>query len=254
MKILNEELKEKVALKMTNMFIHQAEIGMRNCTGKHSHPIFNITISLITLTITLLLAKFMGKFFDSKMDIFSVELKEKFAKYLAFGVLFCVFAYYCNVFLIGTEEFESIATMINIIILVIQIGFFVITIYTFTKAIQNEAIILHKQELFDSLQIYTNHIESMYTEIRAFRHDYANIIATIYGYIQLDDMKGLEKYFSEQISPMTQNISAFSSCIDKLKFIQNPELKGILSIKLIYALELKYDVSIDISEKVNVIW
>ena len=219
----------------------------------YNHPIFNITIGLITLPITLLLAKFIGKFFDSKMDIFSVELKEKFAKYLTFGVLFSIFAYYCNVFLIGKEEFESITTMINIVILVIQIGFFIVTVYTFTKAIQNAILIVHKQELFNSLQIYTNHIESMYTEIRAFRHDHANIIATIYGYIQLDDMKGLEKYFSDQISPMTQNMLAFNSCIDKLKFVQNPQLKGILSIKLIYALELKYDVSIDISEKVNVI-
>ena len=219
----------------------------------YNQPIFNITITSITLPITLLLAKFIGKFFDSRMDIFSVELKEKFAKYLTFGALFSIFAYYCNVFLIGKEEFESITAMINIIILVIQLGFFVITVYTFTKAIQNETVIAHKQELFNSLQIYTNHIEGMYTEIRAFRHDHTNIIATIYGYIQIDDMKGLEKYFSDQISPMTQNMLAFNSCIDKLKFVQNPELKGILSLKLIYALELKYDVSIDISEKVNLI-
>ena len=34
MKILNKGLKEKVALKMANMFIHQAEIGTRACVSR----------------------------------------------------------------------------------------------------------------------------------------------------------------------------------------------------------------------------
>ncbi|WP_173472094.1 sensor histidine kinase [Eubacterium ruminantium] len=106
------------------------------------------------------------------------------------------------------------------------------------------------QEHKDILE-YTSHIENMYEELRGFRHDYVNILASLSGYIEKNDMKGLEKYFNETIMPTNEKMNSNKYRLQKLSKIENPAIKGLVSNKLIYAMSTGIDVFIDIMDEIK---
>ncbi len=52
-----------------------------------------------------------------------------------------------------------------------------------------------RQDSYNRLQEYTNQIENMYSSLRSFKHDYSNIMLSMSGYIEANDMEGLKNYF-----------------------------------------------------------
>ena len=54
----------------------------------------------------------------------------------------------------------------------------------------------NKKQEIENLKSYNKYITSLYDGIRGFKHDFDNIINTIDGYLALDDIDGLKKYFS----------------------------------------------------------
>jgi len=90
--------------------------------------------------------------------------------------------------------------------------------------------------------------------MRSFKHDYANIISSMIGYIDEDDMAGLKKHFYDNILPLSHEIGKNDSKIALLKNMKILEVKGLLSSKLIRAQEMGIEVLIDIKdpiEKIN---
>lgn len=49
-----------------------------------------------------------------------------------------------------------------------------------------------RQDAYNRLQEYTNQVENMYSSLRSFKHDYNNIMLSISGYIESEDMDGLK--------------------------------------------------------------
>lgn len=98
---------------------------------------------------------------------------------------------------------------------------------------------------------YTKNVESMYDELRIFRHDYINILATLSGYMEKEDMTSMKRYFEENILPTTEKINQGSFHLQKLSKIEHPAIKGLISSKLIYAHSKGIDVFVDIVDMVN---
>lgn len=55
-----------------------------------------------------------------------------------------------------------------------------------------------RQDSYNKLQEYTNQIENMYSSLRSFKHDYSNIMLSMSGYIETNDMEGLREYFEKK--------------------------------------------------------
>lgn len=49
-----------------------------------------------------------------------------------------------------------------------------------------------RKDAYNRLQEYTNQVENMYSSLRSFKHDYNNIMLSISGYIESEDMDGLK--------------------------------------------------------------
>jgi two-component system sensor histidine kinase AgrC len=64
--------------------------------------------------------------------------------------------------------------------------------------------------------------------LRTFKHDYNNTLATLYGYVQLNDTKSLKRMFKEILEESKQ-----ISSLDKLNpnLIKDPNIFGILIAK-----------------------
>ena len=115
------------------------------------------------------------------------------------------------------------------------------------EQIQTEA----KQKALQDLQNYTHNLEAMYNSLRSFKHDYVNILLSMSGYMENSDMEGLKNYFEREIFPTKRLIDQGDFRLNQLGNIGVPEIKGLLSAKMIFAHESGIDVTIDIPDRVE---
>lgn len=142
------------------------------------------------------------------------------------------------------ETAEGLLAIFYIVIMFVIIG---ILAYIFAK--ENK---IEKQRIqYDNLEEYTAKLEVLYTDMRKFRHDYTNILSSMYSFIEENDMYGLKKYFNEKIQPLNQKMNSNNYKLGVLKNVHLPEVKGLLSSKIIKAQELGLDTFIDISEPID---
>lgn len=108
-----------------------------------------------------------------------------------------------------------------------------------------------KQNALQDLQYYTRNLETMYNSLRSFKHDYINILLSMYGYIKNGDMDELQQFFETRIFPTKNLIDQGDYRLNQLGNIGVLEIKSLLSAKIIYAHETGIDVIIDIPDRVD---
>lgn len=103
-----------------------------------------------------------------------------------------------------------------------------------------------KIEEYKNLQEYTTKLEDLYQQMRSFKHDYINILATLDCYIEQRDFDSLDEYFHNKILPTGKQFSKDTASLGRLANIQILELKSILYQKLMRASSLHLQLNIDI--------
>jgi len=121
-----------------------------------------------------------------------------------------------------------IITILNFILL---IAFFIISIYTFTRVVK---LANTRQELA-SAEEYNKSLQNLYDEVKGFKHDFDNIVSTLDGYIETNDMNGLKQYFYgvKKDCKLTNSISLLNP-----SNINNPGLYSLLNNKYFKAINL----------------
>ena len=108
-----------------------------------------------------------------------------------------------------------------------------------------------KQKSLQDLQDYTRNLEVMYNSLRSFKHDYVNILLSLSGYIENDNMDELKNFFENKIFPTKNLIDQGDYKLNQLSNIGVLEIKSLLSAKMIYAHESGIDVTIDIPDRID---
>lgn len=144
-------------------------------------------------------------------------------------------------------QYPSYIVVINAILFTC---FFLLTVsisFVIIYYIKKDYASRQKLKEYEQLQNYIYELESLYSEMRIYRHDNINLLSSIYGYIDENDMPGLKSYFQNKILNEI-NKPAFSHIeIGKLSEIKILEIKGLLYAKLLHAFSkhLTITVSID---------
>lgn len=204
----------------------------------------------ITILVTLL-AFLLEKAMRQIAYLFSSKIGREMICLVGGNILLCAVAFLINGWVTRQNEFTSTVATTNFIIftmymiLALAISLIVFKVHHEREKMENE-----KQQ-FESLQEYTSQIESMYTNLRSFKHDYVNILATLSGYLEAKDYDGMERYFNENILPESHKMTKDNYRLNQLSNIKEKALKGLLSSKLIYAHEIGIDVYIDIMEEIE---
>lgn len=81
-------------------------------------------------------------------------------------------------------------TFFNFVSLLIYFG---LSFFSLAKIM---SLAVTKQKL-ESAEEYNKTLHILHDSVRGFKHDFDNIVTTIGGYIKTNDMKGLEKYYSQ---------------------------------------------------------
>lgn len=212
---------------------------------------YGIVFISIELIIIFLVSYLLGKLVR-KLKLIDILLSYKFWILMIIPIVLILIRMYIGAveyygYTVNNERIENINVFLffilfTLIILIIYIGF---------RGVTKEAELKSKNINFEILQNYTTKIENMYSDMRSFKHDYANIILSMVGYMDEEDMSGLKKYFYENILPLSNETGKNDSEIGRLRQIKIPEIKGLLSSKLIRAQEMGIEVFIDVKEPVN---
>ena len=92
-----------------------------------------------------------------------------------------------------------------------------------------------KDRQLQELATYSQHVEMLYGEIRAFRHDYLNILTSLKLSIEHEDLNAIREVYENVLRESGQQFYNSKFDIAKLSHIENPAVKSVLSAKLLEA-------------------
>ena len=131
--------------------------------------------------------------------------------------------------------------------------FFVMLLYlnAISKEKLEKEIIDQKDTQLNELSIYSHHVESLYEEIRSFRHDYINILTSLKIGIDNQDIEAIKTVYNGVLRDSANQFYDSKFDIAKLSNIKNDAIKSILSAKLLEAQNRGISISVEIEEPVS---
>lgn len=212
--------------------------------------LMHISLFFIALIFSSFVAYILKKF---KFNLKDINVRNKFSVLIFSNIALTALIFYINAMIIKFVHVDNLIILIDSILFLSYFFLTIIMVYIVIIHFKNDLEYENKKIQFESLKEYTLNLESMYNDMRKFKHDYINILSSMAGYFEYKDFEKLEKFFNKKILKLSENISNENYKLDKLQNIKIVELKGILSSKVIRAQELGIDLFIDIMEPIQFI-
>ena len=200
----------------------------------------NIPIYRMVITLTIYFTEFIFciliknlKINFSKIQILNKKIKitltltSILAVALIIGQLYILFFY--------SYTMPLFISLLNILGL---ITYFFLNLYTTFTVSKLETTSTNLEEA----QLYNKTLEILQDNTRAFRHDFANILQGMVGYIDNNDMAGLKKYYLQLVDDIqhSNNLTTLSP-----KVVNNPAIYNVLATKYHKADSLGIKINLD---------
>lgn len=91
------------------------------------------------------------------------------------------------------------------IMFVIDTIFIVLTFILSMKHIMNISIVEKRNEEIEELELYNQNLNELYDNVRAFRHDFGNIVQAMGGYINAEDTTALKVMYKDLLNECQEN-------------------------------------------------
>lgn len=212
---------------------------------------FNIGVALLEFFICIMISKGIGYLLNKKIKLTNINLKGRYGVLIVLSLLLTLIIFYTNIYLGSKAGFNEDVLRANGILFLTYFILLGVILFVLIRSLTKELEFRNKQKEFENLKQYTESLEKLYSDMRVFRHDYINIISSMIGYIDNRDMDGLERHFYENIIPVSKSMQKNDFKIGAIKNIHIPEIKGIVSSKLIRAQELGLDVHVEVVENID---
>ncbi|NQO47107.1 GHKL domain-containing protein [Streptococcus suis] len=119
------------------------------------------------------------------------------------------------------------------------------------KEKQDKEIQELKDKQLADLGRYSRHVESLYKEIRSFRHDYTNILISLNEAIKEEDIVAIRSIYQEVIADSDRKFYDGKYDIARLSNIQNPAVKSLLSSKMLEAQKKGIAISVEVDAEIE---
>lgn len=206
-----------------------------------SIPLYRISfVSLIYLSI-FLLYKLCKKFNFNISILDNIDSKNK--RILIFNSLLGLLSIGTQ-FYLGVFYYDNLPLFIVILSIITLIAYFIISIYSLTRTMKLEITTRDLEET----KLYNQSLIILHDSVRGFKHDFHNILQAIGGYIDKNDMEGLNKYYSQLVTDC-QRVNNLTSLNPET--INNPAIYGILASKYLKADELGIQINLEVFLNLN---
>lgn len=91
------------------------------------------------------------------------------------------------------------------IMFVIDTTFIILTFILSMKHIMNISIVEKRNEEIEELELYNQNLNELYDNVRAFRHDFGNIVQAMGGYINAEDTTALKVMYKDLLNECQEN-------------------------------------------------
>ena len=184
-------------------------------------PIYTITYSL-TLYIFDFIIICILKYTNFKITLFNdINLKNK--KIITLNFIFAIITLTIQGFIEG-YYIDNIPIFITFLSFLSLISYLGISIFSLTKTIN----LSETTKKLQTAEEYNKTLKILHDNVRGFKHDFANIVTTIGGYVKTNDMEGLRKYYL-QLEGDCQKVS--NLYILNPEIINNPGIYNLLTTK-----------------------
>ncbi|MCY7009597.1 MULTISPECIES: sensor histidine kinase [Streptococcus] len=212
---------------------------------------YDILIELLVFPLHLLIVKSLRLDFSEIKEGF----KRYYFKYLLLLINISMFVYMLLVSILviyrdKLADADNWRGHINNFYIVL---FFVMLLYlnAISKEKLEKEIIDQKDTQLNELSIYSHQVESLYEEIRSFRHDYINILTSLKLGIDNQDIEAIKTVYNGVLRDSGTQFYDSKFDIAKLSNIKNDAIKSILSAKLLEAQNRGISISVEIEEPVS---
>ena len=179
-----------------------------------------ISTSLIYFSIYILYK--LSKHYNCNITILD-SLNSKNKKIIIANLIFALIIIFMQMYLIGyyNDRLPSFIILINILFLG---AYLFLSIYSMVKTMKLEKT----TEDLEKEKLYNKTLQILHDNMRAFKHDFSNIIAGIGGYVETNDLNGLKKYYHQLLQDCNQvnNLSSLNP-----NTINNPAVYAVLANK-----------------------
>ncbi len=161
-----------------------------------------------------------------------------------------VIVLYLNIF-IPKNDHEIELIKFN---LFIQLCYFLLIVILFSLllySLKKENKLKRKAIEQEQFSQYMKALEQVNKDMQRFRHDYNNILLTMRGYINSDDLAGLKIYFENYIVKTEQETLQKNYLLSQLENIKLIELKGLLATKVLFADDIGIPINIEIPDSIK---
>lgn len=140
---------------------------------------------------------------------------------------------------------DLVPILITLLSFVVLIAYFCLNLYSLNRITK---LTVTTREL-RTAEEYNKSITVLYDDVKGFKHDFNNIVSSIGGYIDTNDMEGLKEYFIplREDCQRTNNIAMLNPNI-----INNPAIYSLLSSKYHKAdglgIKINFEFFVDLNE------
>lgn len=140
-------------------------------------------------------------------------------------------------------------TIINMLVLIIYLLITIIVFYMNKNLIIEKMKYEQKNNEYEQLKFYTQLIEQLLDDFRKFKHDFSNVMISLGGYLDNNDIDGFRNYYNEIIKEYDKLNKLKDT--HNLKYIKNPALKSLLAAKFYHAIQLGVNFKINIFQNIK---
>ncbi|HEM5490023.1 TPA: GHKL domain-containing protein [Streptococcus suis] len=224
----------------------------------NSSPLFNILLTLLLVPFYTIFFKGLG--IESKnlqVDTLNQDFKKIFIGLNVFFITYFLIIRSMIQLEIAIENGLNLKIdtyFIRTNVLLIYFILFTVSMLYLNyqkKEKQDKEIQELKDKQLADLGRYSRHVESLYKEIRSFRHDYTNILISLNEAIKEEDIVAIRSIYQEVIADSDRKFYDGKYDIARLSNIQNPAVKSLLSSKMLEAQKKGIAISVEVDAEIE---
>ncbi len=200
-------------------------------------PLFRITITLAIYLIIFLIYLVLKRF-KYKISL-SDNLNKHTKTIILINSIVGVLTLATQVYLI-CYYYNTLPVSISILSLLTLSAYFFISIFTLLKTTKLDIT----SKNLEQEKYYNTTLKVLFDDIRTFRHDFGNIVQSIGGYINNNDIDGLKQYY-KQLQMDCEDIKSLEMLNPAT--INDPAIYSLLTAKYYKATDLGIEMKIHVS-------
>lgn len=205
----------------------------------------DISYFIFFMIFFVVLIYIFSKVLDTFINVIGISISVQLLVFTI--VIMTIVVFYMNSFIPTTKD-EMALVKFN---LSIQIGYVLLMSLVFSflyRTLKMNMQVERRTLEVEQFTQYMQALEEVNRDMNKFRHDYANILLTMQGYLDDDDVDGLRHYFQQYIVKTEQHTLFKQKVLGNLDNLQVVGLKGLLATKALQADEYEIAIQIEIPD------